>query len=240
MGLVDVTVEEVMEKLAEMGTEQTKKTFLRHGAQEPLFGVRVGDLKKLVKYIKKDQELALALYNTGNYDAMYLAGLSVNPKLLNKTALQDWAEKAYCHVLAEYTVAGMAAESDFALELAREWIEAGQETIAVCGWSAYANYISIINDDDLDLDEIRGLLKRVEKTIHSERNRVRYVMNLFVICAGSFIQPLHEEAMRVAGTIGKVQVNVGNTACKVPVATDYIKKVEQRGKIGVKKKTCIC
>lgn len=240
MGLVDVIVEEVMEKLAEMGTEQTKKTFLRHGAREPLFGVKVGDLKKLLKYIKKDQELVLALYNTGNYDAMYLAGLCVNPKLMNKATLQDWAEKAYCHVLAEYTVAGAAAESNFALELAREWIEAEEETIAACGWSTYANYISIINDDDLNLDEIRGLLNRVENTIHSERNRVRYVMNLFVICAGSFIKPVHGDAMRVASTIGKVHVNVGNTACKVPVATDYIKKVEQKGKIGVKKKTCIC
>ncbi|WP_409273521.1 DNA alkylation repair protein [Neobacillus sp. SCS-31] len=235
-----MTLEEVMERLAEMGTEQTKKTFLRHGAREPLFGVKVGDMKKLVKYIKKDQQLVLALYNTGNYDAMYLAGLSVNPKLLNKTTLQDWVEKAYWHGLAEYTVAWAAAESNFALELAREWIEADEETIAVCGWSTYANYISISKDDDLDLDEIRGLLNRVENTIHSERNRVRYVMNTFVICAGSYVKPLHEEALRVASAIGKVQVNVGNTACKVPVAEDYIQKVEQKGKIGVKKKTCIC
>ncbi|RDU36749.1 DNA alkylation repair protein [Neobacillus piezotolerans] len=235
-----MTLEEVMEKLAEMGTEQTKRTFLRHGAIEPLFGVKVGDLKKLVKYIKKDQELALALYNTGNYDAMYLAGLAINPKLMEKTTLQEWAEGANWHGLAEYTVAGAAAESKFATELAGEWIESGEENIAVCGWSTYANYISIIPDGKLDLDEIRGLLKRIEKSIHSERNRVRYVMNLFVICAGSFVKPLHEEAIRVAEVIGKVQVNVGNTACKVPLAADYIKKVEQKGKIGVKKKTCIC
>ncbi|WP_053365023.1 DNA alkylation repair protein [Bacillus sp. FJAT-27245] len=235
-----MTVEEVLERLAEMGTEQTKKTFLRHGAKEPLFGVKIGDLKKLVKYVKKDQELVLALYNTGNYDAMYLAGLSVDPKQMDKSTLLEWAEKANWHGLAEYTVAGVAAESNYALELAREWIESGEENVAVCGWSTYANYISIIPDEDLDLNEIRGLLNRVENMIHSERNRVRYVMNLFVICAGSFIKPLHEEAVRVGGVIGKVQVNVGNTACKVPVATDYIKKVEQKGKIGVKKKTCIC
>ncbi|WP_366414818.1 hypothetical protein [Paenibacillus sp. GP183] len=39
-------LEEVMNNLEEMGTEQTKRTFMRHGAKEPLFGVKVGDLKR--------------------------------------------------------------------------------------------------------------------------------------------------------------------------------------------------
>lgn len=37
-----MTVEDIMKRLEAMGSEQTKKTFLRHGAQEPLFGVKVG------------------------------------------------------------------------------------------------------------------------------------------------------------------------------------------------------
>ncbi|CEG25544.1 DNA alkylation repair protein [Bacillus sp. B-jedd] len=233
-------LEEVMEKLAEMGTEQTKKTFLRHGALEPVFGVRVGDMKKLVKYVKKNQQLGLALYDTGNYDAMYLAGLSVNPKLMDENTLQNWVKKAKWYMPAEYTVAKVAAESNYALKLAREWITAEEENIAVCGWSTYSNYLSITPDEKLDLDELRILLQKIEETVHQERNRVRYVMNEFVICTGSFVKPLYEEAMNVAESIGKVHVDVGNTACKVPLAADYIKKVEARNKIGSKKKTCIC
>ncbi len=42
-----MTVEEVLQKLEALGSEQTKKTFLRHGAREPFFGVRIGDMKKL-------------------------------------------------------------------------------------------------------------------------------------------------------------------------------------------------
>ena len=33
---------------------------------------------------------------------------------------------------------------------------------------------------------------------------------------------------------------VGNTACKVPYAPDYIKKVQERGTVGKKRKTCKC
>lgn len=235
-----MTYAEVMARLEEMGTEQTKKTFIRHGASEPLFGVKVGDLKKLVKQVSKDQDLALALYDSGNSDAMYLAGLSVNPQLMTKLQLEHWVKQANWYMLAEYTVANVAAESPFALELAREWMRSGDEMIADCGWSTYANYLSITPDEQLDLDEIRSLLRQIQSTIHEEQNRVRYTMNTFVIMTGAYVAPLYKEAIEVAGSIGKVHVDVGQTACKVPLATEYIHKVEQRGKLGVKKKTCIC
>lgn len=233
-------LEEIMQTLEQLGTEQTKKTFMNHGAKEPFFGVRVGDLKKLVKHVKKDQELALALYNTGNSDAMYLAGLSINPKLVEKETLQQWVRASYWYMLSEYTVAGVAAESRYALELAREWIQSPEEMIAVAGWNTYGNYISITPDDQLDIEEIRGFLTQVKETVHEERNRVRYVMNGFVIGVGAYVKELHDEAIEVARHIGKVHVDVGNTSCKVPLATDYIQKIDDKGKTGQKKKTCIC
>jgi len=235
-----MTYEEIMQKLEELGSEQTKQIYLNHGVREPYFGVKIGDLKKLVKYVKKDHELALKLYDSGNHDAMYLAGLSVDPKLISKETLQDWTNKAYWYMAAEYTVAQVAAESEYALELAREWMKSDEEMIAVCGWSTYTNYITITPDDQLDLVEIRDLLEQVKNTVHQERNRVRYVMNGFVISVGAYVPELTEEAKQVAQHIGKVHVDVGNTACKVPLATDYIKKVEEKNKIGIKRKTCIC
>ncbi|NOU96342.1 DNA alkylation repair protein [Paenibacillus sp. LMG 31456] len=235
-----MTFEEVMLQLEAMGTEQTKKTFFRHGVREPVFGVKVGDLKKLVKEVKKNQDLALTLYDSGNHDAMYLAGLTVNPKTMTKERLQEWVEKAYWYMLSEYTVAGVTAESAYARELALKWIGASEEMIAACGWSVYANFISITPDEQLDLQEIRGLLNKVEQSIHSERNRVRYTMNGFVIAVGSYVEALAKEAVETAEQIGAVRVDVGNTACKVPLATDYIHKVEALGKQGNKKKTCIC
>jgi 3-methyladenine DNA glycosylase AlkD len=235
-----VNFDEIMQELEKLGSEQTKQIYMNHGVMEPYFGVKIGDLKKLVKYVKKDHELGLQLFNSGNHDAMYLAGLSVNPKVIYKENLQEWAKKAYWYLIAEYTVAGVAAESDYALELAREWMISEEEMIAVCGWSTYSNYISITPDEKLDLTEIRTLLTQVRNTIHGERNRVRYVMNGFVLSVGCYVPELIEEAKQVAEVIGKVHVDVGNTACKVPLATEYIKKVEDKNRVGMKRKTCIC
>jgi 3-methyladenine DNA glycosylase AlkD len=236
----EVKFDEIMQELEKLGSEQTKQIYMNHGVKEPYFGVKIGDLKKLVKYVKKDHELGLQLFNTGNHDAMYLAGLSVNPKIISKETLQEWAKKAYWYLIAEYTVAGVAAESDYALELAREWMKSEEEMIVVCGWSTYSNYISITPDEKLDIEEIKTLLSQVKNTIHGERNRVRYVMNGFVLSVGCYVPELIEDAKQVAEVIGKVHVDVGNTACKVPLATEYIKKVEDKNRVGMKRKTCIC
>lgn len=235
-----MTVEAIMKLLESIGTEQTKRTFMRHGAQEPLFGVKIGDLKKLVKDVKKDQELAKALYATGNSDAMYLAGLSIKPKSMSKELLQAWVRQANWYMLSEFTVGGVASESLYAVELAKEWMASPEEGIAASGWCTYANYVSMTSDEKLDMAEIRRLLEQVEQTIHQEKNRVRYVMNSFVIIVSSSVTELYEEAKQVAERIGIVEVNMGQTACKVPLATSYIAKIASMGRIGLKKKTCIC
>ena len=70
---VRLSLDEVMRTLKQAGTAQTKKTFMRHGAKEPYFGVKIGDMKKIQRKVKKDHTLSLALYDTGNADAMILA-----------------------------------------------------------------------------------------------------------------------------------------------------------------------
>ncbi|MFQ3545983.1 DNA alkylation repair protein [Halobacillus rhizosphaerae] len=232
---------QVMTQLEELGSEQTKRIWINHGAQEPIFGVKVGDLKKhLLKKVKKDQQLVMELYDSGNSDAMYLAGLAVNPTKMTKEDLRKWAEQANWYMLYEYTVAQVAAESNFALELAREWINADEEGLRTAGWSTYANYLSITPDEDISYEEVENLLHHIEKSIHEQPNRVRYVMNGFVISTGGYYKHLHEEAKRVAQSIGKISVNMGDTACKVPDAYSYIEKMEKRSVIGKKRKTCIC
>ncbi len=65
-------------------------------------------------------------------------------------------------------------------------------------------------------------------------------MNGFVIAVGSYVKPLLKQAQATARAIGTVSVDVGETACKVPLAVEYIKKVETAGRVGKKRKTIKC
>lgn len=232
--------DEVMAQLQEFGDERTKATFMKHGAREPYFGVKIGDLKKIQKKVKKDHNLALELYSTGNSDAMYLAGLIADEKQMTREDLNRWVNEAYWYMISEYPVAWVASETDFGFELALEWIESDKERIAAAGWSTLASVASIKRDEDLDIGKYRGLLEHVAAEIHNSPNRVRYVMNQFVISIGSYIEELHAHAIDIGEKIGKVEVDMGGTACKVPPITQYIKKVADRGRIGIKRKEARC
>src|SRR5438874_13813617 len=118
-----MTAAEIVQELKPLGSENIKKVLLKHGIKEPLLGVKVEELKKIQKRIKKDYQLALDLYDTGIYDAMYLAGLIADDRKMTKKDLQHWVKKANCPMLTDYTVPWVAAESKHGLELAREWIE---------------------------------------------------------------------------------------------------------------------
>ena len=234
------TAKQIVAELKTLGNESYKKTLLKHGAKEPFFGVKIEDLKKIQKRIKKDYELALELYDTGISDAMYLAGLIADEEQMTKKDLQKWIEGASWNMISEYTVPWVAAESPHGRELALKWIDSKEEKIAAAGWSTLGSLVSIKPDEELDLAELKRLLARVEKTIHSERNCVRGTMNAFVIAVGCAIAPLSDLAMTTAKKIGEVTVDMGDTACQVPFAPAYIDKVKKRGTIGKKRKTARC
>lgn len=235
-----MSLEEIMQQLQQMGNESTKKVLVKHGAREPFFGVKIEDMKKIVKRTKTDYALSIQLYNTGNSDAMYLAGLIADPLKMTRDNLNDWAEKAYWYMLSEFTVAWVASESPYGTELALQWIESDKENIAAAGWSTLAGIASIKNDNEIESGLYKQLLERVSKTIHSEKNRVRHTMNNFVITVGGYCTHLSAEAINVASTLGKVKVDMGGTACKVPDATEYINKMHKRNLLGKKRKSARC
>ena len=235
-----MTSNEILKELAQYGDQRTKNTLMKHGAREPFFGVKVQDLKKILKTTKKNHDLSLELYATGNSDAMYLAGLMADERQITKAQLQDWAEKAYWYYLSEFAVPWVAAETKYGFELGMEWIQSDKERIAAAGWATLYNYASVNEDNVLDIEAYSTLLDKVGEEIHQAQNRVRYTMNGFVIAIGCYVQGLTLQAKEVAKRIGKVQVDLGGTACKVPLATEYIKKVEDKGRIGNKRKMARC
>jgi hypothetical protein len=121
-----------------------------------------------------------------------------------------------------------------------EWIRSKKERVAACGWCTYAALVSMQSDDALDLKEVESLLDLILKEIDGVQNRVRFTMNGFVIAVGSYVKPLQGRARQTADQLGTVKVEMGDTACKVPVASAYIDKVLASSKGGQKRKTVRC
>ena len=205
-----------------------------------MFGVSVADMKVIAKQIKGKQELAYELYETGNGDAQYLAGMVADGAQMTKVRLDQWARKALWQMVSEYTVPWVASESKHAQALALKWMNARKEGVATSGWNTYSGMVTVTPDDELDLAEVDMLLDQIDEGIDDAMNRVRYTMNGFVIAVGTYVKPLSKKAKSIARRLGKVEVELGGTSCKVPLATEAISKAEKAGRAGKKRKTIKC
>jgi hypothetical protein len=231
----------VMNLLRAQASAKTRATYVRHGMPaERTFGVSVAALKTIVKSIRKQQTLALELYATGIFEAMYLAGMVADGRQMTELQLQSWAQGCEgMPMIAEYTVPWVAVESATGRRLARQWIESSKEQMASAGWSTLAGEVATLPDAELDLAAVRELVRSIPARVPGATNRARYTMNVYVISVGGYVAPLYDDALAMAAQLGKMPVDVGDTACKVPVATDYIAKMHARGPVK-KRKTLRC
>ena len=115
------SVASIMAELKKKGTEKTSKIYARHGmATNNMFGVSMADLKAIAKTIKGQQALALELYETGNLDAMYLAGMVADGSQMTTKQLNAWAEgAANLQMISEYTVSWVTVENANCLRVSR-------------------------------------------------------------------------------------------------------------------------
>lgn len=233
-------LEVVMQELEALGKERLKKTYMSNGAHEPLSGVATGEMKPLAKKIKKDQPLAEKLYATGNYDAMYFAGIIADTTIMTEADFERWIDAAYFYMLSDFVVAVTLAETDIAQAVADRWIASGEELRMSAGWSCYCWLLGNRPDGEFSASKLARMLDQVEKTIHDSSGRTKSAMNNFIYTVGVSYLPLHDKAVETAKAVGPVEISRGTKKSRLPLATDTIQKAIDRGQLGFKRKSVRC
>lgn len=216
-----MTLAETMAALEAAGSEQTRKTYLRHGASEPLFGVSFATLKVLLKKIGVDHDLALALWGTGNLDARNLAVKVVDPARLSSKELDKWAADAAAQMVVGY-VAHVAVETPHALECAKAWLAKQGKVERVVGWALVG--AMAMRDEATPDAWFTERLAEIEKHIHTAPNAEREGMNSALICIGCRSPALRKAATAAAKRMGSVEVDHGDTACVTVDAAPRLEK----------------
>ncbi|MWC27622.1 DNA alkylation repair protein [Paenibacillus sp. MMS18-CY102] len=232
--------ETVMQELEALGKERTKKIYVSNGAHEPVFGVATGAMKPIAKQIKINQPLAEQLYATGNYDAMYFAGIIADPNGMAAADYDRWLDTAYFYMLSDYVVAVTLAEANIAQEVADRWIASGEELRMSAGWSCYCWMLGNRKDSEFSESKLAGMLEQAADTIHAAPERAKYAMNNFIYTVGVSYVPLHEKAVETAKAVGPVEVNKDAKASKWLNASDNIQKAIDKNQIGFKRRHVRC
>jgi len=217
-----MTLAEAMAALERAGTAQARKTYARHGAREPMFGVSFAVLGGLVRRIGVDHDLALSLWDTGNYDARNLALRIVDPARMSAAALDRWAREMGTRSCAGY-VSMVAEESGRGLPTAKRWLASREEGLRAAGWYLVAQLA--LRDAATPDAWFAERLAEIEAGIHQAPNDEREAMNRALISVGGRSAALRKSALAAARRIGTVEVDQGDTHCKTPEAGPYIEKM---------------
>ena len=216
-----MTLDETMSALEKAGSAQTRKTYARHGATELMFGVSFATLKTMVKRIRVDHELALALWETGNLDARNLAVKIADPARMKTSDLDRWASTPMLRGCGSY-VAHLAVEGPHARGRADAWLAASTELKRSSGWLLVA--AMAMRDETTPDAWFAKRLAELEASIQEAPNKQREAMLSAFIAIGCRSAALRKATTAAAKRIGKVEIDQGDTSCKTPEVVPTLEK----------------
>jgi 3-methyladenine DNA glycosylase AlkD len=212
---------EVIEHLRRCGRAGTARILARHGVKDETFGVSYAQIGKLTKQLGVDHELAQMLWRSKIHEARIVAMRIADPHRATRAALRQWLKACQDPVLTD-AVAGLAARTPHARELALEWIASDDEWVGAGGWSVISQ---LAITGRVPTGTARRLIRTIRAQIHGQKNRTRHSMNGALIALGGSDPAVRELAIEAAEAIGPVAVDHGETACKTPDAAAYIKRM---------------
>ncbi|MFO0801767.1 MAG: DNA alkylation repair protein [Gemmataceae bacterium] len=225
------TLEETLRQLESMRdpkvrAQNSKTGPMGAGAGDNQFGVQRGDVRKLSARIKTDHGLALALWNTGNVDAQFLAALILDVKLLTAADLERMVKSTAWVWVADWLysyVVKLHAEKE---PLRRKWMSSKNRWTLRSGWQLTAGRVAK-NPDGLDLD---ALLDRIEKEMPAAVPEVKWTMNMCLAEIGINHPKLRKRAVSIGEKLGVYRDYPVSKGCTSPFAPIWIDHMVKRQK----------
>lgn len=161
--------EQIFKELEKLGDEKTKQKYLKDGCDTDLFGVKVGDLKKLVKLhkINNDNQLAIELIESRNFDAMYLGYLIMKPSEIDKQLFIKWSGYTDYYRIRIHSLAyGMAEHKDY-----QYFIDYFKQSNSDAEQSIYYAILAgrVIIDPSYDNNQLHKIAKYIGENINSKQ-----------------------------------------------------------------------
>ena len=144
-----MTLNEVMNELQELGTEQAVRIYQNHGCDVETYGVSVSNLKKVLRPIKKDKTLGRELFFSSNSDAIYLSQWIVDPVELTIDDFEERILFSNYYMLIEYTMPSIIVNNrKLADQCIAKWIHHEEPRFRQAAYSLYSSQPEIDDDDE--------------------------------------------------------------------------------------------
>ena len=219
-----MTLEDTLAQLDALGNERVRARNRKHGAGENQFGVQLGDIRKVAATIGADQQLAMALWETGNVDARLLAILLIKAGKLSRDEMDRMVRSASFAQVADWLNAYVVRQHPDRESLRQAWMEDDDPWAARAGWSLTAGRVAR-SADGLDLP---ALLDRIEAEMGNAASPVQWTMNACLAGIGIHFPEHRARAIAIGETLGTYRDYPVSKGCTSPFAPIWIGEMVRR------------
>lgn len=219
-----MTVEEVLAQLEALGDQRVRTQNTKQGAGENQYGVKLGDIRKLAKKIKANHELGLALWETENVDARFLAILLIKPKKLSAEEMDRMVRTTQFVRVADWVNSYVVKNHPDKEMLRQDWMASDDSMAGRAGW----NLTSVMVSKQPDALDFSALLDRLEAEMGSAVSEVQWTMNFTLVEIGIHSPAHRERALALGEKLGIYRDYPTSKGCTSPFAPIWINEMVSR------------
>jgi 3-methyladenine DNA glycosylase AlkD len=228
-----VQAKAILAELKTLGSEESRAGQARFGINtRRAYGVSMASLRPLARRLKRDHELALALWATGVHDARILAALIDEPKQVTPAQMDAWVAEFDSWDLCDQACMKLFARTPHVETKIAKWAKDDREFVRRAAFALIAGH-AVHGKKAPDADFL-AFLPLIEKHSTDPRNFVKKAVNWALRQIGKRSLALHAPALalaeKLAASEDKTARWIGKDAVKELSDPVQIARIKARAK----------
>lgn len=179
---------------------QTVQNMARFGVKPALaLGISIPTLRKLAKEHGKDQELALALWDSGIHEARILASMIAKPQLVSSQLMDRWVNDFDSWDVCDQVCGNLFDKTPFAYQKAMQWCHEEKEFVRRAGFVMMAELA--VHDKKASDEAFTPFFTLIKQYAWDERNFVKKSVNWALRQMGKRNKHLYAIALECANEL---------------------------------------
>jgi len=194
---VTTAVAETLAWLERRGTKKTRDGMARYGiTAKKAYGVTMGTMLGLRKKLGRDQELAVALFRTGWYEARIMASFVGDPERLSAAQMDSWARAFDSWAVCDSMCFHLFDRTPHAWAKVNEWAKRDEEFVKRASFALIASLT--VHDKEAPDTAFLKALSHIEKAAFDPRDFVKKAVNWALRSVGKRNAVLNAASVDVA------------------------------------------
>src|SRR5262245_60325369 len=188
---LETSVADVLGSLERMSTRKDRDNLRRFGiTADKAFGVSMANIQRLAKRLGRDHDLAIALWETGWYEARLLTSFVDDPTRVTSAQMDRWCRDFDNWGICDTVCFVLFDRTPFAWDKVAKWSDARAEFVKRAAFALLASLAG--HDKTTGDDRFLQSLSLIERAASDDRNFVKKAVSWALRRIGSRSMPLYD------------------------------------------------